>query len=93
MLIREIITCIAAYANKEFRVELKKVICLLYGFCILSDLSLMLLIYIFLKNLISLERLLSTIILSDIAVQNRTDGMPVLFIYKRYLIYHIQLFL
>jgi hypothetical protein len=35
MLIREIIICITAYANKEFRAELKKVICLLYGFCIL----------------------------------------------------------
>ena len=51
--------------------------------CILSDLSLMLLIYHIVKNLISLEQLLSMLMLSDIALRNRTDGMPVLFLYKK----------
>ena len=73
--------CINAYANKEFRAELKKKGPLpIVWLCILSDLSLMLLIYHILKNLISLERLLSTLILSDIAVQSRADGMTVLFL-------------
>jgi arginine exporter protein ArgO len=48
--------------------------------CILSDLSLMLLIYHILKNLISLQRLLSTLIVSAIAVHSRKNGMPVLFL-------------
>jgi len=47
--------------------------------CILSDLSLMLLIYHIVKKLISLERLLSMLILTDVAVQIGTDDMPVLF--------------
>jgi len=39
----------------------------------------MLLIYHIVKKLISLERLLSMLILTDVAVQIGTDDMPVLF--------------
>ena len=78
--------CINAYANKEFRVELKKVHLPIVWLCILLDLSLMLLIYHTVNNLISLKRLLSTLILSDIAVQSLIDRMPVLFLHKQYLI-------
>jgi len=68
MLIREMNTCMNAYANKEFRAELKKGHLPIVWLCILSDLSLMLLIYHIVKKLIRLERLFSTLILSDIPV-------------------------
>jgi len=57
MLIREMGICINACANKEFRAELKKVHLSIVWLCILLDLSLMLLIYHIVKNLISVELL------------------------------------